>query len=387
MNKLKRLHAQAAKDQSTPGQIGGRPPPPESLMKKTPPNQTQENSPNSSKRRGEQQSSDNDLAEFDHWNPMLDDYTSAKNSLLLNPSGDPLTTITGKIQPIRSRIGNVTICERFATYGECSDGRFCQRIHIDPEAREKLWAVQNTYESNKGRTCVNFTYLSPLDLKPDPKSLLLVAMANISSPSNFYVVAPFENLNFAHLSQADIDFYVDRIQQTSSVKKKIEQFHEQMAEIFGHSYRVDNLNDEIYLSQIVACKLKDGHFRRAMVVGLPDLGDYADINYRLFLIDLGVEVELPREFIYDIKANILSEPPLALNCRLDIKPAGGALNWSSGALAQFRSLTNRNRFSLCRVIDHIKADRILTVDLLDVITRASFTEQMISSGLADKCRS
>lgn len=326
-----------------------------------------------------------DLAEFDKWDPMREDYNSPKNTLTVDANSEPLTKITGKLQPISSKIGNVTICEHFATHGDCADGRFCEKIHVDPEARQKIWALQNTYESNKGRTCLNFTYLSPIDLKPDPNVLLLVSVASAKSPSTFHAVAPFENLNFANLQHSDIDFYVKRIQQQSPVKKKLERFHLMMADVFGHSYRVDNLNDEIYLSQIVGCKLKDGHFRRAMVTGLPDMADFADLNYKLYLIDIGVEVELPRELIYDIKADTLSEPPLALDCRLDIKPANGALNWSPGALAQFQALIRKNRFSLCKIIDHIKADGIFTVDLLDLYTRTSFTAEMLASGLAVQC--
>lgn len=328
---------------------------------------------------------DEDIVEFDRWNPMSEDYLSPMNTLTVSSSSDPLTMITGKIQPIPSKIGNITICERFAKYGECADGRFCSRIHIDPRARQKIWAIQNTYELNKGRTCMNYTYLSPIDIRPDPDALLLVSIASISSPSNFYAVAPFENLNFINLSRSDMDFHISRVHQTSTAKKKIEQFHLQMADIFGHSYRVDNLNDDIYLSQVVACKLKDGFFRRATVVGLPDPADYADVKFKLFLIDVGVEVELPRELIYDIRAIILSEPPLALNCRLNIKPARGALEWSTGAQVQFNNLVKQNRFSLCRVKDHIEADRILTVDLLDINTKLSFTDKMLSSGLAVKC--
>lgn len=328
---------------------------------------------------------EDDLGEFDRWNPMSEDFESNKNTLTLNPNSDPLTFTTGKLQPIGSKIGNVIICEHFANFGECADGRFCDRLHVDPRAREKIWTLQETYESNKGRTCMNFTYLSPIEVEINPKKLLLVSIASVTSPSSFYVVAPFENLDFACLNKSEIDFYVNRIQQTSGIKKKIEHFHQQMADIFDHTYRVDNLNDEIYLSQIVACKLKNGHFRRAMVIGLPDIYDEADINYKLLLIDIGVEVELPRELIYDIKAKTLSEPPLAYNCRLDMRPARGELRWSEAALSQFRSLVRQNRFSLCQVKQHIKADRILTVDLLDLNTRVSYTEKMFEYGFAESC--
>jgi len=322
--------------------------------------------------------------DWDSWDPMAEDYSSSRNTLSLDPDKDPLTTITGKVRPISSKIGNVTICDHYAKYGECADGDYCDRIHVDPRARDKIWTLQNTYETNKNRACMNFTYLSPQEFTPDPEALLLVSVTSAKSPVNFYFVAPYELMNFKQYSSDDLEFYIDRVQQTSTAKTKLQKCHEQLALLFEHSYRIDNLNDEIYLSQIVACKLKDGRYRRAMVIDTPNLFE-DKFNYTLLLLDVGTEVELPRELIYDIKAYCLSEPPMAVNCRLAVKPPNGETRWSQEAMNFFEEKARGKKYLLCKILDYIKYDRIYTVDLYHPIFRRSLTESMINKGLAEKC--
>lgn len=327
---------------------------------------------------------DENLDEWNNWNPMEEDFNSVKNTLAINPVKDPLAQITGQVLPVNSRVGNVEICDHYAKFGNCADGKYCEKRHIAPEERERIWTLQNHYESNKNRICMIYTYLSPQDYEPNPDVLLLVSVTSVKSPVNFHFVAPYENMNFAHHAEQDFNFYIDRVQQASSIKTKLERCHEQMASLFDHSYRIDNLNDEIYLSQIVACKLKDGRYRRAMVVDLPN--DARDkFNYKLLLIDVGIEVELPRELIYDIKADCLSDPPMAVNCSLNVKPPDGLLKWPRETLVEFNNMARGEKFLMCKMTHYVDYDRIYLVDLYHLKTRKSLTDLLIEKNLASRC--
>lgn len=325
-----------------------------------------------------------DMKEWDNWDPLAEDYKSPKNTLALNTDKDPVSTITGLVRPVSSRIGTVTICDHYAKYGNCVDGEYCDRIHISPKSREKIWSLQNNCELNKNRVCMNYTYLSPVELKPDPSVLLLASVTNAGSPNMFYFVAPYEAMNFSQYTTDELDFFIERVSRTSSVKSKLQKCHDQLASLFDHPYRIDNVNDDIYLSQIVACKLKDNRYRRAMVIEVPDI--FMDkFNYKLHLIDIGIEVELPRESIYDIKAHCLSEPPMAINCRLDIRPVDES-GWSEEALEMFEIEARGEKFWLCKIIDYLEYDNMFTVDLYHPKTRLSLTERLIESGVAVRCR-
>lgn len=323
-----------------------------------------------------------DVSAIDDWDPLAEDYNSTKNTLTLDEDRDPMSLVDGRVRPISSKIGNVHICEHYARYGNCADGHYCDRLHISPRSREKIWAIQNTCELNKNRVCMNYTYLSPIELKPDPSVLLLVSVTNAASPNNFYFIAPYESMNFSQHTEEDLKFFIDRVANTSSVKVKLQKCHEQLAALFDHPYRIDNVNDEIYLSQIVACKLKDGRFRRAMVVDVPDYST-DKFNYKLQLIDIGIEVELPRESLYDIKAQCLSEPPTAVNSRLDIMPAEG-FAWPKEALETFELEARGEKYWLCKIINYMKYDNVFTVDLYHPKTRFSLTERFIKSGMAKR---
>lgn len=324
---------------------------------------------------------EDDLSGLDSWDPMAEDYHSMLNTLVLDPNNDPECVVTGKQSDDGTTIGKHRICGFYLKHGRCMDGEYCDRLHIKPKDRDKIWILQNAYKSKKDRLCLSYCYLSPIDLEPNPSELLLVSVTMAKSPGNFYIVAPYEKMNFASFNQHEIDFYIKRVQHSSSIKTKLQKCHEQLATLFDHNYRMDNLKDDIYLGQVVACKLRGGRFCRAMVIETEDLADDKFL-YKLFLIDVGIEVELAREAIYDIKAHCLSEPPIAINCRLDLKPAPGSNGWSQDALDFFSSQVDSEKYFLCKVTDYIELDRMYTVDLLTVDGNESLTQKMISSGLA-----
>lgn len=325
------------------------------------------------------------FSDWDSWDPMSEDYHSVRNTLALNPDKDPECVITGQTMPTSAGFGKISICSHYEKYGTCADGKYCDRAHVKASNRERVLALQRHYETNKGRTCLTGHDLSPIELEVDPKLTLLVVVTSTKWPNSFYVVAPYDNLNFSNYTRDDIKFYIERINQSSSVKTKLDKSHEQLSAIYDHNYRVDNINDNIYVSQIVACKLKDGRFHRALVTEKND--DFEDkFNYKLFLIDIGVEVELPRESIFDIRAHSLINPPMAIHCKLNVKPSRNELKWSGQALEYFETHLGDKRHWLCKLIDHVKEDSIFVVDLFDIESRKSFTDRLVQTGLADYVR-
>ena len=339
--------------------------------------------------RGQQENRENstneelELEDWNSWDPMKEHFLSSNNTLALDPIADPESIITGKMTPAGNKIGNVTICDHYAKYGNCADGQYCDRIHISPKAREKLLEMQKTYELNKNRICMTSNYLSPIELEVNPEKRLLVSVVGVKSPNNFYIIAPYEQMNFASQALEDVLFYVDCIDRNSPYRRKMNKSHEQLADLFDHHYRLDNLNDDIFLSQIVACKLPDQRFYRAMVIETDDL--HRDIfTYKLHLLDLGCEAHLPRELIFDIKAHCLSEPPMAVACRLDLRPADGSLNWPQEALNFLNNCIRSNNYMLCKIVNYIDLDRTFTVDLYTINERKSLTDELVASGLFEK---
>lgn len=321
-----------------------------------------------------------ELEDLDAWDPMGEDYRSGLNSLALNPDRNPLSNMVGKMLPIEPKVGGTLLCEHFSKFGTCVDGQYCARRHVEPELREVIFNIQNCYELDRvTKTCLNYTYLSPQMFKPDPEKLLLVSVTNAKSPNNFYLIPPYETLDFSKLTEEEIKFYIENVTKNSAVKTKLLKIHQHLSGLFEKPYRIDNVNDNLYLSQIVACKLNDGIFRRAQVIELAD--DSIDkFYYKLLLLDIGNEIELPREKIYDIRAVCLSEPPMALNCRLNIKPSNNQLNWSDDILDLFLRRARSHMFLLCKIVNFIQCDRIYTVELLHLTTRKSLTEVLLKTG-------
>lgn len=321
--------------------------------------------------------------DWDSWDPRKDDYMSSMNTtaLAVDAKENPLASITGTRLSIANKLGNVTICERYIQFGDCMDRQYCPKLHVDPRNREQLLALQETYESNKNRTIMNFTYLSPQEIKPDSEALLLASVTCAKDPNNFYIILPYENKNFAQCTESDLKFYIDQVKTSSPAKSKLQIFHNKLTRIFDHEYRVDNVNDTIYKSQMVACKARDGQFRRAMVIDIPEDDGF---EYTLFLLDFGTSVKLPREHIYDIRADCLSEPPLAIHCRLPLKPSHGDLSWNEAASSMFETLSRGQLYLLCIILGYSNQNQMYTVELKHITSRNSLTERMIQSDLAEK---
>lgn len=327
--------------------------------------------------------SNDDCKILDAWDPMAEDFRSVKNTLVLDPDKEPECVVTGRMMEDVLTVGKYKVCDYYLKYGSCADGIYCDRLHVDPKSRSKISNLQMAYNSSKDRTCLNYEYLSPQELEPSQTTTLLVSVTLAKAPNNFYFIAPYEKMNFSDFNHDEIDFYIERIQQSSTFKTKLHKCHEQLAYLFNHNYRRDNVDDLIYKGQIVACKLKDGFFCRAEVIEEENFAKDIFL-FKLFLLDVGIEVELPRESIYDIKARSMTAPPMTINGRLHLKPAAGTLNWSQDALDFFCNYCKGDKYVLCKILNFEERERMYTVDLYDLKDRSSLTSAMISRKLAEK---
>uniref|UniRef100_A0A6G1SIC8 C3H1-type domain-containing protein n=1 Tax=Aceria tosichella TaxID=561515 RepID=A0A6G1SIC8_9ACAR len=326
---------------------------------------------------------EDELEMFDRWDPMAEDFHSSENTLTLDPDKDPECVVTGKMVEDCIMIGKHRVCEFYLKHGTCADGNYCNRLHVHPSARDKIHELQRESEMNTSKTRMISSYLSPIELQPNDQVLLLVSITMITSPTRFYFVAPYEQMNFAGFNDAEVNFYIGRVQHSSSIKTKLQKCHEQLASLFDHNYRVDSLKDALCIGQMVACKLDDGRFCRATILDNRDK-DEVECYYKLFLIDIGIEVSLTRDAIYEIRASCLSEPPMAILGRLGLKPANGELRWSREASALFEKFTTKNKYMLCKVISHWAQDDIFTIDLISINDHTSITELMLARNLAER---
>lgn len=320
--------------------------------------------------------------DWDLWDPMNDDYYSSKNTLELDPIEDPECDVTG--QMAINKFAGKEICQHYIKYGTCVDDQFCAKLHVSPAVRDRLWTQAKLHGLNKSRVCLNYTYLSPVVLEPDQNKTLLISVTQVKSPSDFSFIAPYEQIDFSHFNDQELEFYIGRVHSTSPYKTKLQKCHEQLSALFDHNYRIDDIDDTIYLSQIVACKLENGQFCRALVVETEDLLNDV-LDYKLFLLDYGISVRRPRELIYDIRATCLSEPPLAIHGRLNLKPAAGQTKWPEEALTKFGQQVASEEYILCKILRFEPQDRTFIVDLYDTKTRSSITDKMIASGLGNSC--
>jgi hypothetical protein len=324
-----------------------------------------------------------ELEMLDRWDPMAEDYHSSENTLTLNPDKQPECVVTGKMIEDSIMLGKHKVCEFYLKHGTCADGNYCSRLHIHPSARDKIYELKRDYELNTSRTRMVSNYLSPVEIEPSEQRLLLVSVTMMTSPTRFYFVAPYEQMNFAGFNRDDINFYIGRVQHSSCVKTKLQKCHEHLAYLFDHNYRIDNPKEPLCIGQMVACKLDDGRFCRATILDNRNKDDF-ECYYRLFLIDVGIEVDLTRDSIYEIRASCLSEPPMAVLGRLGLKPANCALNWSPEAMSLFEDFITKNKHMLCKVISHWAQDDLFTVDLIDIEDRTSITDLLLARNLAER---
>lgn len=338
-----------------------------------------------------------ELKELDSWDPMAEFYYSSANTIALDHQ-DPVAFHLGKNLPLDSKIGNVTICEHYARRGKCADGEYCDRLHVSPINRDRIIEIQSKFNYAKNRVLLNVAYLSPQNYVADKNKLLICVITNFRSPNLFHMVVPYDTLDCGVIDDFEhLNFHISHIKTKSDSTRQLKKITRLLQEMFGRTYRIDNVNDPILPSQVVACKYED-RFRRAIVMQSPDRllnifdNDYDSIentHYKLFLMDLGISGWFEREAIYDIKAQCLTDPPLAVTCKLGLKPANGSKEWSREAIDYLKTLVlNNGQYLLCRFTkEHVDLDSFIDgyeVDLLDLKTRKNYGDMLIEKGYASR---
>lgn len=322
-----------------------------------------------------------DSKSWDTWDPMGEHFYSESNTLSLDPEKDPMCQVAdGRLRAgSRGKIGNIKLCEHYLKYGECADGQYCDRAHVSPKSRDKIESLEQEYEQNVGRIIMGESFLSPVDIKEGTNVLHLITITRVKSPVDFSFVMPYGNLDCSKFAEEDLQFYIEH-EDRSPAKKKLREFHNQMSYLYDQKFRPDDMRSDLYLNQIVACRLPNGIFRRAEVIKRADWSQ-DEFLYKLRLIDIGTEVEIHRHQIYDMMAKFLSEPPLCVQARLDLTPIDGGY-WSSKAINSFITETRGEDFMLCKVLKFQPIDQLFVVDLMNLRTRKSIGVRLIEMNLA-----
>lgn len=332
---------------------------------------------------------------LDNWDPMMETYLLPENTIAIDNS-NPVTFFTGKSLPLDAKLGNHTICDHYMKFGKCADGKYCDRLHIPDAKRQQIIQIQNQVQEGKTRNRLNYTYLSPQLYEPHPDKLFMVTVSNVKSPSCFHFVVPFENYDLSLVDESEVEFFKNHALSKSDISRKLQKCSDMLEDMFGMTYRCDNINEPLQPAQVVACKEPDGRFRRALVISLPDiLQDNYESKisyYKLYLLDIGVEAFYTRESIYDIKAHCLSDPPMAVPSTLGLEPAypEGPNGWPKDAIEYFKMLVlgDNNQYLLCKIMeDRLDLDSPIEgyrVELFDLNTRQNIADRMISNGFANK---
>lgn len=309
------------------------------------------------------------------WDPMRQHFEASMKTNESELIGDI-------IEPLDDdSIKRTEICEHWAKYGSCCDGDYCTKKHVNNYERRSMKSFIELHERRKVFTRLFSSDLEfKLEIIPDQSTLMLAIVTNPMKPSNFYIILPNDLVDFSNMTKEDCDFYIDRSCSSSAYKIQLRNCHNRLAELIGNIKLYDP-NEEIFIDQLVACNYMDT-FYRAIVIETPNIA-FDRYDYRLCLIDVGTEIEVARENIRALKAPVLTNSRiLAINCRLNIKPPNGCLDWPQESLDRFRELTLANQF-FCKFIDYIAYDDIYVVDLYTLSRRKSLTNRLIQEQLAE----
>lgn len=323
------------------------------------------------------QDKDDANKDFDNWNPMEEHFNSPLNTLAVDVTSDPYAALTGKSGGTKSSnkansiiIGNIEICRRFLDYGSCSDGAYCSKQHVSPAAREQLYNLHLEVGTNAGRKVYTLLDFPPLHLDVSQDDLLLVQVTSVQLATNFYIVAPYETKNFANYSREDLGFYLNRVGQLSQTRHKVDTYHNELEIQLGNEYRLDNIKDTIYVGQVVACKMEEGRFNRALVIS-HTLDDAGFDLYQVRLLDVGLEIEVDRVSIFDITEAFMKDPPVAINCSLDLPKVSTAL------CKRFIEIIKKNDWFFARILHQSNTDDIVFCDLLTLDGKKSVTKLLL----------
>lgn len=325
----------------------------------------------------------NEQSNWDSWDPIAEDYQISyrqkrKTFRLHRPV---IGQTEGYVRPLPARVGHIELCDRYVKRGKCNR-QDCARPHLNREQRELCWKLYNETQSAKHLIPYTYAHLRS-NLLDDEEKLLLVTITKPRANNNFNMVIMYDELDFRKFGKKDIEFFIKYVKANSSAFVKLRDIHGHFKAIFSNplSNQIEKseIEGDIQLSQIVACKVGPcGQFVRAMVVEMPkpEAGLH---DHRLFLIDIGIELILPRELIYPIKFNYLDTPAMAVDVKLNIRSVSESNSWSTEAELYVDKWLAKADHHLCKILS-TNQDHMI-VDLINYKTDKSLTRELLAQGL------
>lgn len=315
-------------------------------------------------------------SELDLWDPLHDHYTSEINTLGLDVTNDAGAAIRG----YQSLLNN-DYCQHFAKYGTCMDKEYCRKKHLGP----------NNEELNAEK---EFVFAEPMIRRdffyPNSSQLLFADVTYIDRPNFFYVMLPYGRKDFRHYRRKDLNHYGNKKYRDSPARFVLDQCHKELKSLYDKNYRHDNINIAPAISQLVAVKLGNGSYCRAVVTDIKYNDEFID-SYEIRLIDTGAFYVLPRERIHPFPARFLSVCPLAVPCRLPVSVIRKSITpetelvkgWPKETMDTFVEFCSGKNL-LIRLFHYNDMDEAYTVDLFDYNKKVSLIELLLEKRLAKK---
>lgn len=338
---------------------------------------------------GQNSNGENQLSTWDTWDPIGQDFQKSYKQVLKSfRNHRPIIGQTeGYIRPLPMQVGHLIMCDRFVKRGKCNR-QDCTRPHLNREQREFCWKLYNRSMSARQSLIYTYSQLESNILEDDGKQLL-VTITKPRINNDFYVIVMYDDLDFSEFKKQDIEFFIKYVKINSSAFVRLRDMQKHFRALFvnslsTYSITADNSDCDLELSQIVACRVKPSRqFVRAVITEMPD-SESGDYNHKLFLIDIGIELSLPRELIYPIKFDYLDAAPMAVNVKLGIKPLEGESFWSEKVELYIHQWLAHTRYHLCQVVSRHLGD--IFVDFINYETKASLTQELLDKGVGCRMR-
>ncbi|XP_052095616.1 uncharacterized protein LOC127730970 [Mytilus californianus] len=244
------------------------------------------------------------LDKFGSWNPMMDDFLSARNSYKVDVDDAGVATVGYRAQD-ESRI-----C-KYYNLGDCWRGDRCPYRHVEVTSdgvtldQELVYGAVDEYYMEK--------------ILPEPGTWVAVEVTTVLNPGHFYVSLPFGKSAIDNLKEKD------EIDKKDDWQMNFDQLISEMQEEYSKGSHNEDTTVDKAPGEIVAAKFtSDGKWYRARVLIVEEN------RLRVFFVDFGNREWLRYNCIKSILPDFLHLPFQAVECFLmHIEPLGAKYNTES----------------------------------------------------------
>ena len=266
------------------------------------------------------------------------------------------------------------------------DKQYCPKKHIGPKSDELNAEKEFVFaESMIARDFI----------RPDHTQLLFANVTYLEAPHSFQVMLPYGKKDFSLYRTKDLNHYAERKLINSPALLALDQCHNELKSMYDKHYRHDNINIAPAITQLVAVKLSNGTYCRAVVTAITYNDNHVDL-YQVKHIDTGCPYVVTRDRIHPFPARFLSVTPQSIPCRLPLtvidddqkkknKSSNLVNGWPVKSMDKFVDFC-KGKDLLVRLFHFNDMDEAYTVDLYDYKAKESLIETMLNDGLARRIR-